>query len=70
MAYRRDEIGLRFDQVAGPAVGRRRSISRLLARPLGPEFISTRRGSGGVSFEYLIGHYLIRLANAVFGYNG
>ncbi|KAH2000518.1 hypothetical protein KXV97_007720, partial [Aspergillus fumigatus] len=45
-------------------------VSEVLRQQLGPEFISTRRGAGNRELSYLTGCDAIRIANAVFGFNG
>jgi DNA repair and recombination protein RAD52 len=45
-------------------------VSEVLRQQLGPEFISTRRGAGKQELSYLTGCDAIRIANAVFGFNG
>lgn len=42
----------------------------LLAKRLGPEYLSTRQGPGGGKLTYLEGWRAISLANEVFGFNG
>ncbi|ONH68876.1 DNA repair and recombination protein RAD52 [Cyberlindnera fabianii] len=46
------------------------SIQSKLDKQLGPEFVSTRPGAGGVSVSYIEGWKAINLANQVFGFNG
>lgn len=41
-----------------------------LKQKLGPEYISTRPGGGGIKVAYIEGWKLIELANDVFGFNG
>lgn len=45
-------------------------MSVLLAKRLGPEYLSTRQGPGGSKLTYLEGWRAISLANEVFGFNG
>lgn len=46
------------------------SISTVLAKKFGPEFIAHRPGNGGGKVTYIEGWKAIELANQVFGYNG
>lgn len=41
-----------------------------LAQQLGPEYISTRPGAGGIKVSYIEGWKVINLANSIFGFNG
>lgn len=45
-------------------------ISKELDKQLGPEFICTRPGQGGMKVSYLSGTTAISLANHIFGFNG
>lgn len=45
-------------------------LQSLLARQLGPEYLSTRPGAGGCKLTYIEGWRIIALANEVFGYDG
>ena len=45
-------------------------MGALLARQLGPEYLSTRSGGGGAKLTYVEGWRIINLANEVFGFNG
>ncbi|KAF2035595.1 hypothetical protein EK21DRAFT_54137, partial [Setomelanomma holmii] len=46
------------------------TLQSRLNKQLGPEYISTRPGSGGGKVAYLEGNKAIALANEVFGFNG
>ncbi|KAL2355700.1 hypothetical protein BJ546DRAFT_641870 [Cryomyces antarcticus] len=46
------------------------TLQSRLDRQLGPEYISTRPGSGGSKVHYLAAEKVINLANEVFGFNG
>lgn len=41
-----------------------------LDKKLGPEFVSTRTGAGGMKLTYAEGWKIINIANEVFGFNG
>lgn len=41
-----------------------------MSRFLGPEFISTRKGSGNQNLSYVQGCHVFRVANEIFGYDG
>jgi DNA repair and recombination protein RAD52 len=43
---------------------------KLLGQFLGPEFISYRKGEGGMRLAYIEGHRVISLANEIFGFDG
>jgi len=45
-------------------------VQALLAKKLGPEYLSNRQGGGGTKLTYIEGWRVINLANEVFGYNG
>lgn len=45
-------------------------VQSLLAKKLGPEYLSTRQGGGGTKLTYIEGWRVINLANEIFGYNG
>ncbi|KAI8461789.1 DNA repair protein Rad52/59/22, partial [Phakopsora pachyrhizi] len=45
-------------------------LSCLLAKQLGPEFLSTRSGAGGCKLTYVEGWRVIALANEIFGHDG
>lgn len=45
-------------------------LSALLAKKLGPEYLSNRKGPGGSKLHYIEGWRVINLANEVFGFNG
>lgn len=45
-------------------------IQSRLEKQLGPEYVSTRPGAGGLSVSYIEGWKAINLANAIFGFNG
>ncbi|KAI5474239.1 DNA repair and recombination protein RAD52 [Pseudohyphozyma bogoriensis] len=45
-------------------------IQALLAKKLGPEYLSTRQGGGGSKLTYIEGWRVINLANEIFGFNG
>lgn len=42
----------------------------LLNKKLGPEYLATRAGGGGMKLTYVEGWKAINLANEVFGFNG
>lgn len=46
------------------------SVQEKLEKKLGPEYISTRPGAGGVRVSYIEGWKAVNLANAIFGFNG
>lgn len=46
------------------------TLQSRLDKQLGPEFISTRQGPGGLKVSYLAAEKAINLANEVFGFNG
>ncbi|KAH3666442.1 hypothetical protein WICMUC_005710 [Wickerhamomyces mucosus] len=46
------------------------SIQQKLEKQLGPEFVSTRPGAGGVRVSYIEGWKAVNLANSIFGFNG
>lgn len=46
------------------------TISSLLDKQLGPEYVSYRAGPGGGKVPYLRGDKAINLANEIFGFNG
>jgi DNA repair and recombination protein RAD52 len=46
------------------------TLQAKLNQKLGPEFISTRPGGGGMKLTYTEGWKVINLANEVFGFNG
>ena len=46
------------------------ALQAKLNQKLGPEFISTRPGGGGMKLTYTEGWKVINLANEVFGFNG
>ncbi|KAH1739691.1 hypothetical protein KXX41_006226 [Aspergillus fumigatus] len=50
--------------------GDREVLRQQLRQQLGAEFISTRRGAGNQELSYLTGCDAIRIANAVFGFDG
>jgi DNA repair and recombination protein RAD52 len=60
----------RFDVVMAEEDGRRAVVSADCAKFLGPEFLSTRRGPGNSSLNYVQGVHIIRIANLIFGYDG
>ena len=45
-------------------------LGALLAKKLGPEYLSSRQGAGGAKMTYIEGWRCIALANEVFGFNG
>lgn len=45
-------------------------LQTLLAKKLGPEYISQRKGGGGAQISYIEGWRAINLANEIFGFNG
>ena len=45
-------------------------MAALLSKKLGPEYLSSRAGAGGVKMTYIEGWRVIALANEVFGFNG
>ena len=45
-------------------------IQAKLDKKLGPEYVSTRPGAGGVQVSYIEGWKALNLANQVFGFNG
>ncbi|CCH43955.1 DNA repair and recombination protein [Wickerhamomyces ciferrii] len=45
-------------------------IQTKLDKQLGPEYVSTRPGAGGIRVSYIEGWKAINLANQVFGFNG
>lgn len=49
---------------------RRDRIAKLLDKALGSEHLSTRPGAGARQLTYLEGWMVIRLANAIFGFDG
>lgn len=46
------------------------TLQSRLEKQLGPEYISTRAGAGGITVHYLAAEKVINLANEVFGFNG
>jgi DNA repair and recombination protein RAD52 len=46
------------------------TLQSRLNKQLGPEYISTRQGAGGIKVPYLAAEKVINLANEVFGFNG
>ncbi|KAH3687713.1 hypothetical protein WICPIJ_001297 [Wickerhamomyces pijperi] len=48
----------------------RLSVQEKLEKKLGPEYISTRPGAGGVRVSYIEGWKAVNLANSIFGFNG
>lgn len=48
----------------------RNKIQGLLNKVLGPEYVSSRPGGGGVKVSYIEGWRALNLANEVFGFNG
>lgn len=46
------------------------TLQSRLDRQLGPEYISSRPGAGGIKVHYLAAEKVINLANEVFGFNG
>lgn len=45
-------------------------IGDLLAKRLGPEFLSTRTGGGNSKLTYIEGWRVLELANQIFGWDG
>ncbi|KAF8474943.1 hypothetical protein BDZ91DRAFT_712041 [Kalaharituber pfeilii] len=52
------------------AVAEIATLQSRLDKQLGPEYISSRPGAGGVKVHYLAADKVINLANEVFGFNG
>ena len=48
----------------------REGTSKKLKMFLGPEFISSRPGTGGKKLSYVKGNHIFRLANEIFGFDG
>nr|XP_032810369.1 DNA repair protein RAD52 homolog isoform X1 [Petromyzon marinus] len=59
----------RFGQMEYTAV-EYQAIQSALRKRLGTEYISQRQGPGGQKLNYVEGHKVVNLANAMFGFNG
>lgn len=64
-AIKTEEV--KFEPFSVPETG---NIQNKLDKQLGPEFVSTRPGAGGIRVSYIEGWKALNLANSIFGFNG